>query len=127
MLERYRDRYRFIGVISREELAAFLAICDVHVLPSVNSTESFGMVQIEAALCGTPSVATNLPGVREATRLTGMGLTVPPRDPRALGEGICNVLSHPGAHVQHQAQIAEQFSPVNVAARYERLFESLLE
>ena len=56
-----------------------------------------------------------------------MGLTVPPRDPRALAEGICNVLSHPEAYVQHQAQIAEQFSPVNVAARYERLFERLLE
>ncbi|MDY6877011.1 MAG: glycosyltransferase family 4 protein [Chloroflexota bacterium] len=127
LLERYRDQYRFIGVVSREELAAFLAICDVLVLPSVNSTESFGMVQIEAALCGTPSVATDLPGVREATRLTGMGFTVPPRDVRALAEGICNVLSHPETRVQRQAQIAEQFSPANIAARYEQLFERLLE
>lgn len=123
LLDRHSDRYRFIGVVTREELAAFFASCDVHVLPSVNSTESFGMVQIEAALCGTPSVATDLPGVRVATRLTGMGLTVPPRDPRALAEAICQVLGHPEAYAGRRAQIEEQFSPARIAARYESLFK----
>jgi glycosyltransferase involved in cell wall biosynthesis len=126
LLERYRDRYRFIGVISREELAAFFASCDVHVLPSVNSTESFGMVQVEAALCGTPSVATDLPGVREATRLTGMGVTVSPRDSRALAEGITAVLSQPEAFKRQESGLTEQFSPRAIAAHYEDLFEGLL-
>jgi glycosyltransferase involved in cell wall biosynthesis len=125
LLERHRDRYRFIGVISREELAAFFASCDVHVLPSVNSTESFGMVQVEAALCGTPSVATDLPGVREATRLTGMGVTVPARDSHALAEGITAVLSQPQAFRRPESGIADRFSPEAIAARYEDLFERL--
>jgi glycosyltransferase involved in cell wall biosynthesis len=123
LIERHRDRYRYLGVVSWEELAAFYATCNVLVLPSVNSTESFGMVQVEAAICGTPSVASDLPGVREATHLTGMGLTAAPRDPRALADAICTVLSHPEAYTHGQSQVAEQFSPANVAARYELLFE----
>ncbi|MDY7078185.1 MAG: glycosyltransferase family 4 protein, partial [Chloroflexota bacterium] len=127
LIERHRNRYRYLGVVSWEELAAFYAICDVFVLPSVNSTESFGMVQVEAAMCGTPSVASDLPGVREATRLTGMGLTATPRDPRALAEAICQVLSHPQAFTRPREQIAKQFSPASIAARYELLFEHLLQ
>ena len=127
LIERHQDRYRYLGIVSWEELAAFYAICDVLVLPSVNSTESFGMVQVEAAICGTPSVASDLPGVREATRLTGMGLTAPPRDPRALVEAICEVLSHPEIYTRQQGQIAEQFSPVSIAVRYESLFGHLLQ
>jgi glycosyltransferase involved in cell wall biosynthesis len=127
LIERHRDRYRYLGVVSWEELAAFYAICDVFVLPSVNSTESFGMVQVEAAICGTPSVASDLPGVREAARLTGMGLTATPRDSRALAEAICEVLSHPEAYTRQQGQIVKQFSPASIAARYELLFEHLLK
>ena len=127
LIEHHRDRYRYLGVVSWEELAAFYAICDVFVLPSVNSTESFGMVQVEAAICGTPSVASDLPGVREAARLTGMGLTATPRDSRALAEAICEVLSHPEAYTRQQGQIVKQFSPASIAARYELLFERLLK
>jgi glycosyltransferase involved in cell wall biosynthesis len=125
LLARYRDKYRFIGIITTEELAAFFASCAVHVLPSVNSTETFGMVQIEAALCGTPTVATALPGVRIASQLTGMGRVVPPRDSRALAEAICEVLAHRKEYVRPQAEIAHQFAPDTIAARYEALFEHL--
>ena len=37
-------------------------------MTSVNATESFGLVQVEAMLCGTPVVATNMPGVRQPVR-----------------------------------------------------------
>ena len=61
LIEELGERWRFLGVISDIELAAFLSLCDVLVLPSINSTESFGMVQVEAMTCGTPVVATDLP------------------------------------------------------------------
>ncbi|MGH2522016.1 MAG: glycosyltransferase, partial [Anaerolineales bacterium] len=127
LLERHRERYTFVGTLNAEEMAQFFRTCDVHVLPSINNTETFGLVQIEAALCGTPSVASALPGVRMPTRMTGMGLTVPPRDPRALAEAICDVLSRRADFVRPRAPIAKQFSPAVTAARYEGLFESLLE
>jgi len=76
------------------DLIDFLAALDGLVLPSVNSTESFGMVQVESMLCGTPVVASDLPGVRVPVQATGMGKLAPPGDPRVLAEAILEVLEH---------------------------------
>lgn len=126
LIEQHRDRYTFLGTLNPEQMAVFFSACDVHVLPSINSTETFGLVQVEAALCGTPSVASALPGVRMPTRMTGMGLTVPPCDSAALAEAICEVLTHREKYVRPRAPIAQQFSPATTAIMYEELFETLL-
>ena len=76
LVEQHKDRVLFLGELHGGQLSNFYSMCDVLTLPSVNSTESFGMVQVEAMLCGTPVVASDIPGVREATRVTGMGLSV---------------------------------------------------
>ena len=83
------------------------------------------IVQVEAALCGTPSVASALPGVRMPSRMTGMGLTVPPRDARALGEALIEVIANRPKYVRPRAPIAEMFSPDTTALHYEALFERL--
>ena len=54
------DRVRFMGDISDAELLAWYHACDVFVLPSVTRQEAFGMVQLEAMLCGHPVVSTEL-------------------------------------------------------------------
>jgi glycosyltransferase involved in cell wall biosynthesis len=126
LIEQQRERYTFLGALNLDEMAVFFRNCDVHILPSVNNTETFGMVQVEAALCGTPSVASALPGVRAVSQMTGMGLTVPTRDSRALAEAVCEVLEHREKFVRPRAPIAEQFSPLTTAKRYEELFAQLL-
>jgi len=125
LIAQHRDRYIFVGTLTAEEMAVFFKCCDVHVLPSINNTETFGLVQIEAALCGTPTVASALPGVRMPTQMTGMGRTAPPRDSRALAEAILDVLAHRADYVRPRAPIAAMFSPATVAERYERLFAEL--
>jgi glycosyltransferase involved in cell wall biosynthesis len=126
LIEPLRQRYTFVGTLTPEQMAVFFTCCDVHVLPSINSTETFGLVQIEAALCGTPTVASALPGVRVPTQLTGMGRTVPPRDPAALAEAILEVLEHRQHYVRPRQPIAEMFSPAKTAERYEAIFQDLL-
>ena len=126
LIEQHRERYTFLGTLDPEQMAVFFRVCDVHVLPSINSTETFGLVQVEAALCGTPSVASALPGVRMPTQMTGMGLTVPPGDSSALADAICEVLAHREKYVRPRAPIAQQFSPATTALMYEELFEALL-
>ena len=120
------ERYTYVGTLNPEQMAVFFTCCDVHALPSINNTETFGLVQIEAALCGTPTVASALPGVRVPTQLTGMGRTAPPRDSAALAEAILEVLEHRDQYVRPRAPIAEMFSPAKTAERYEALFTELL-
>jgi glycosyltransferase involved in cell wall biosynthesis len=125
LFERYRDHWTFVGVLEPEEMAAFYASCDVVVLPSWNATESFGLVQVEAMLCGTPVVASDLPGVRVPTQTTGMGLTFPPRDSRALAQAILRVLAERPAFCRPREWVAQHYNTERTAAAYEALFEEL--
>jgi glycosyltransferase involved in cell wall biosynthesis len=97
-------------------------LCDVTVLPSLNRTESFGMVQVESMLCGTPVVASDLPGVRQPVRHTGMGLVVEPRNPRALADAILEILSRPEEFRRGKAAAEKEYSGKATADRYEALF-----
>lgn len=126
LLEKFADRYTFLGTLNPEEMSLFFSNCDVHVLPSINSTETFGLVQIEAALAGTPSVASDLPGVRMPAQITGMGLTAPIRDPAALAAQINTVLANPENFQKPREPIAKKFAPNRAAQEYEQLFERLL-
>jgi glycosyltransferase involved in cell wall biosynthesis len=126
LLARLGDHWQFLGVLQAADLAAFYALCNVTVLPSLNSTESFGMVQIESMLCGTPVIASDLPGVRQPTALTGMGRTFPPRDAAALAGSILQVLDHSDRYTGDPRAVARQFSTQAVAIEYEKVYRQLL-
>ncbi len=122
LIQKYRDYITFLGVLSPEEMANFFSICDLLVVASINSTESFGLVQVEAMLNGTPVVATNLPGVRQPVRMTGMGEIVPIRDEKALAEAIVKVLQNRDAYIRPKEEIRETFSFEKTVRAYEDLF-----
>jgi glycosyltransferase involved in cell wall biosynthesis len=126
LLREHADHWRFLGSLDPTEMASFFKSCDVTVLPSVNSTESFGLVQIESMILGTPVVASALPGVRQPVLTTGMGKVVPPRDSTALAEAIVEVLRHPQTYKGKPAEIAPRFTPEAIAGRYEALFADLM-
>jgi glycosyltransferase involved in cell wall biosynthesis len=126
LIEELGIHWTFLGNLSSEELAAFYRESEVTVLPSINSTEAFGMVQVEAMTCGTPVVATDLPGVRQPVRMTGMGLVVPPMDAKSLARAIINVLDHPEEFRGDPQAVRQQFSPETIGEEYERLFTGLL-
>lgn len=119
--------WKFLGVIPPIEAAAFFQVCDVTVLPSLNSTESFGMVQVESMISGTPAIASDLPGVRQPVKMTGMGRVVPAGNARALADAIISVLDHPEVYQQDIGAIRIRFSPDTIAREYENLFVSLLD
>jgi len=127
MLERFQDHWSFLDVLDPRQMSAFFKACDVTVLPSVNSTESFGLVQIESMICGTPVVASNLPGVRQPVRRTGMGKVIPLRDSSALAEAVLEVIGSPDVFQGDSEEIAQQYSPTATAEGYERLFLELLD
>jgi len=59
------DKINFAGKISDEDLIKYYLASDVLVLPSIGSSEAYGVVLIEAESQGLPVIASNLPGVRE--------------------------------------------------------------
>lgn len=126
LLEKLDGSWSFLGVISPEELTAFFQTCEVTVLPSLNSTESFGIVQIESMSCGTPLVASDLPGVRCPVHETGMGRIVPPRNSQALADAIVEVLDHPQRFAGDSALVRQRYASESVARAYEELFKELL-
>lgn len=125
LLDKIRDRWTFLGVLDERGMAAFFPNLDVLVVPSVNSTESFGLVQVEAMLSGTPSIASALPGVRQPVLQTGMGEVFPVGDAGALAEAIVRVFRDKAAYRKGRAEIESIFSTERTLDGYERLFERL--
>jgi glycosyltransferase involved in cell wall biosynthesis len=77
-------------------------------------------------LCGTPSIASNLPGVRQPVTQTGMGKVVPIGDADGLAEAIIAVLRDRPNFIRPRQEIVERFSTTLTADGYESLFEELL-
>jgi glycosyltransferase involved in cell wall biosynthesis len=121
------QHWTFLGVLPAEEFSAFFHETEVTVLPSINSTESFGMVQVESMTCGTPVISTDLPGVRQPVKMTGMGRTVPPRNAAALSQALIEILDHPNGFGGDMQSVKNKFSPSAIAEQYESLFNQLLQ
>ena len=119
--------WEFLGVLSIEQMAAFYPNLDVLVVPSLNSTETFGFVQIEAMMNGIPVVASNLPGVRQPVVMTGMGKVVPVNDPPVFAETIMEIFNNPEGFRGDPDKVAEMFHPDKNAAAFEQLFENLVK
>jgi glycosyltransferase involved in cell wall biosynthesis len=124
LLEQYKEHLIFLGLITDDhEVSNFYAACDVLALPS--DTECFALVQVEAMRCGTPVVATNIPGAREVVHVTKMGELVPPGDPEAFGAAVVRVLSNREKYVKPLAEIDAKFNFEETVNRYERhLYEA---
>lgn len=126
LLEKLNDHWSFLGVLSPTEMSVFFHISQVTVLPSINSTESYGMVQVESMDCGTPVVSVDLPGVRIPVRDTGMGLIVPPKDSESISRAIIEILNRKGEKLGNPQALIERSSPEHVAALYEDLYKRSL-
>lgn len=90
--EGMEDRFQFLGSVSEEMLPKYLRMSDVHVFPSTRRAEAFGLVALEAAASGIPSIASELPGVRGVVLDGETGLLVPPNNSDALRESLLLLL-----------------------------------
>jgi glycosyltransferase involved in cell wall biosynthesis len=127
-IRKYEEQgcWTFLGNLSQQQLAAFYPNIDVLVVPSLNSTEAFGLVQVEAMMNGTPCIASALPGVRRPVQMHGMGKVVPIGDPAALSEALLEVINQKDSYHCDTVALAHQYDPDTVAAEYEKLFGKLL-
>ena len=114
----------FLGTLPPEKMAMFYPNIDLLVLPSLNSTEAFGLVQIEAMMNGAPSIASDLPGVRQPVSRHGMGKIIPIGDHEALGDAILELLGNSEKYNTND-DLKSTYSPASTAAQYEALFKEI--
>jgi glycosyltransferase involved in cell wall biosynthesis len=120
-----RGHWTFLGNLDPVQMAAFYPNLDVLAVPSLNSTEAFGLVQIEAMLHGVPCVASALPGVRQPVTMHGMGRIAAVGDAADLAQKLLEVLGEPGRFRGDIEAIRQAYAPDRIAAAYEALFARL--
>jgi rhamnosyl/mannosyltransferase len=103
------DRVTFLPHMDTEELYSYYEACDVFVLPSTETSEAYGLVQIEAMVCGKPVVSTEIQtGTTFVNQNGKTGLTVPPRDAHALAGAIGALLEDEELRARLGQQAAER-------------------
>jgi len=117
---KHSDKVIFSGFLKKNELVEFYNMIDVLILPSIDPLESFGMVQVEALLCGTPVIATNLPGVRVVINQTGAGYLVEPKNSEDIAMKLIEMKENPP---EIDRKKIEQFSLEVTINQYERVFD----
>lgn len=85
-----KDQVAFPGFVSDERKGELLASAWVHVLTSPR--EGWGIVNLEAAAAGTPTVASDSPGLRDSVVDGETGLLVPHGDVEALATALQQLL-----------------------------------
>lgn len=80
-------RVRHLGRISDENLERLYQGSDLFIMPNIpveDDMEGFGIVLLEAGLCGTPAIAAELEGIQDVITDGVNGHLVSPKDPDAF-------------------------------------------
>ncbi len=103
----------FIGVVEMEQLPYYYNLADVFILVSRHAekgeVEGFGIVVLEAALCGVPAVVSRGCGLEEAVIPNKTALLVDPDDPQATAEAILRLLNDASLR-QRMGQVARHYA-----------------
>jgi len=125
-----RERVVFLGEIQNQDVIPYYHAADVFALASVERSEAFGIVQIEAMASGLPVVNTKLDsGVPFVSLHQQTGLTVPPRDSEALADAINRLLDDPtlrrsyGQAARERAR--QEFSAATMASKTFDLYRAV--
>lgn len=124
-------RIEFAGRIPDAELPAYYHACDVFCMPSVERSEAFGIVQIEAMACGRPVVCCELHnGVTWVNRDGETGLVVPPANARALANALIRLRDDDALRAElgagARARALAEFSEEVMAHRTLEVYRSVL-
>jgi phosphatidylinositol alpha-1,6-mannosyltransferase len=123
------DRVCFVGVVSHEFLPTYYNLCDLFVLVSREAhdgdVEGYGIVVVEAAMCGKTAVVSNHGGLPEAVHHGETGLIVPTESPEATAEAIITLLTDE-AQRQSLAQRALNYAAEATWAKRIATYDSIL-
>lgn len=122
----------FMSFLQESELLDMYQACDIFVLPSVENSEAFGIVQLEAMACGKPVITADInTGVNYVNQHELTGLVVEKRNPTALADAIKKLIHNPELRSQlgdfAQSRIMRDFTTDKMIDSTINLYQSLLE
>jgi glycosyltransferase involved in cell wall biosynthesis len=121
------DRVRILGW--RGDIARVMAAADVLFLPSL--WEGLPLTLVEAACMGTPAVATDIKGNREAIVAGQTGLLIPPKDPVAATAALAQLLGSPATMAEMARVAAERgrrlYDTREMTRKVEEIYLEILE
>ena len=120
------DRVKFVGIVDR--VAPLLSKADLFLLPS--STESFGLVALEAMASGVPVIASDIGGIPEVVEHGSTGYLAPVGDVDAMARHAIDLLSDEDRHCafgkEAQEQARNRFDYRLIVPQYESLYAKTL-
>jgi L-malate glycosyltransferase len=121
-----KDNVIFLG--KQENIAEILNISDLALL--LSSKESFGLILLEAAACGVPSIGTNIGGIPEVIEDGVTGLIAPVGDIDTITQKALQILSNPELKKQmgENARLSAEarFHSTLIVEQYEDLYKEIL-
>ena len=126
----YGDRIHFVGSVSDEDLPRYYRAADFHLFPSTKRAEAFGIVAVEAAASGIPSIASSLPGVRSVVLDGETGMHVEPGDVESLRQAFMLMLEQTdlrtrlGVSARKRAEVEFGWEPL--ITKLEKTYESVV-
>ena len=120
------NRVRLVHSLTEPDLRALYARADLLLFPS--QAEGFGYPALQAAACGVPVVASDLPALRET--MDGAAELAPPGDPAAFAAAAERVLRDPGLRdrlVAAGRKRARLFGVARCVGAHRELYEALVK
>ena len=122
-----------IGKIPQTHLGSYYKACDLFCLPSIEKSEAFGLVIVEAMSFGKPVVATNIKGsgVSWVNQNGVTGLNVEPKNPKALADAIRFICENPEIYIKMSKnalkRFEEEFTVEKEILKILKIYNKLLE
>jgi phosphatidyl-myo-inositol dimannoside synthase len=129
------DRVTFTGLVPEHRMPEYFAACDVFCMPCTNrygglDTEGFGVVFIEAAATGIPSIAGRCGGSVEAVEDGITGIVLDDPTPRTVAIALAALRKDRALGARFggagRARVEKRFAPHIAAGRLEEALEQLV-
>ena len=120
----------FTGFVPDDQLPLYYNLADIMVLPSIDSSEAFGLVILEGMASGIPVIASDLPGVRSLIEKKVNGFLVKPKDVGSLAKYMDWLLKNPQMSAKFgeagRAKVLSTYDWAIVGRQQEAVYKQLL-
>jgi glycosyltransferase involved in cell wall biosynthesis len=123
------ENIKFTGYIDDKLKYLYFKSADIFCLPSINNTESFGIVNLEAMACGVPIVSTRIGGIPDVVEDGKNGLLTNPNDEKSLAEALIFLMENEEIAKkmgEYGEKKVKNYSWEKIADKTEKVYQNLL-